>query len=126
VDATSKTYKVPVGEEFETQAEERKKARELKKSQGKPKCEEKEGKVQGQQGQPVQGQPVQGQQGQQQGGTLLIPNSNMLSYTFITTIITIAVSGFILSYRRSNKNERNDSPPEPGVFRKSDTEKYST
>jgi len=47
-------------------------------------------------------------------------NSSLLPYVFMGTIAMIAVSGFILTYRRSKKNdEPNDSPPEPGVFRKS-------
>lgn len=52
----------------------------------------------------------------QQGGG----NSSILPYVFMGTIAIIAVSGFILTYRRSKKNVKpDDPPPEPGVFRKS-------
>ena len=54
----------------------------------------------------------------QMGGVytaLLIGQSNVLPYAVIGTIVLLAVSGIILTYHRSKKNERNDSPPEPGV-----------
>ena len=59
-------------------------------------------------------------EGIQVGGmytALLIGQSNVLPYAVIGTIVLLAVSGIILTYRRSKKNERNDSPPEPGVPR---------
>ena len=48
-------------------------------------------------------------------------NSSILPYVFMGTIAIVAVSGFILTYRRSKQNvkPKDDSPPEPGVFRKS-------
>lgn len=42
----------------------------------------------------------------------------LLPYLLIGTIVFITVSGCILTYRRSHKKERNDSPPEPGILRK--------
>lgn len=55
--------------------------------------------------------------GGQMGGQ---PNTleTLLPYLLIGTIVFITVSGCILTYRRSHKKERNDSPPEPGIFRK--------
>lgn len=47
------------------------------------------------------------------GGGMI--QSNILPYTLIGTLLFIAVSGMILTYRRSKKNEPNDPPPEPGV-----------
>ena len=47
--------------------------------------------------------------------------SNVLPFVLMGTLALIAVSGFILTYRRSRQNERprkDDSPPEPGVLRK--------
>jgi hypothetical protein len=61
---------------------------------------------------------------QQGGGS----SSNMLAYALIGTFGIIAVSGFILTYRRSRQNvkpRKDDSPPEPGVLRESDKEKSS-
>ena len=49
--------------------------------------------------------------------------SNVLPFVLMGTLLLIAVSGFILTYRRSRQNERprkDDSPPEPGVLRESD------
>jgi hypothetical protein len=49
--------------------------------------------------------------------------SNVLPYFLMGTIAIIAVSGLIITYRRSRQNEqprKNDSPPEPGILRKSD------
>jgi hypothetical protein len=53
-------------------------------------------------------------------------SSSLLPYMVIGTFGLIAVSGFVMTYRRSKKNERNepnDSPPEPGVLRESNKEK---
>jgi TM2 domain-containing membrane protein YozV len=58
----------------------------------------------------------------QQGGG---ETSNMLAYALIGTFGIIAVSGFILTYRRSRQNvkpRKDDSPPEPTVLRESDKE----
>jgi hypothetical protein len=49
-----------------------------------------------------------------------------LPYVLIGTLAIIAVSGLVISYRRYKQNEqprKNDSPPEPGVFRESNKEK---
>jgi len=49
--------------------------------------------------------------------------SNVLPFVLMGTLALIAVSGFILTYRRSRQNEqprKDDSPPEPGVLRESD------
>jgi hypothetical protein len=48
---------------------------------------------------------------------------NMLHFTLIGTIVLIAITGLSLTYYRS-KNVRptkDDTPPEPGVFRKPDS-----
>ena len=53
-------------------------------------------------------------------------NNDLLSYVLMGTLGFIAVSGFLGTYLRSNKNgtpSRDDSPPEPGVLRKPDQEK---
>jgi hypothetical protein len=61
----------------------------------------------------------------QTGGFSINSPSNKLSYFLLGTIMMMAVSGLVLSYRRSlqtkNKYEskRNDAPPEPGIFRES-------
>jgi hypothetical protein len=50
-------------------------------------------------------------------------SSDLLSGVLIGTLGLIAVSGFILTYRRSRQNgqpRKDDSPPEPGVLRESD------
>ena len=51
-------------------------------------------------------------------------DSGILPYVVIGTFGLIAVSGFILTYRRLRQNgkrrQRNDAPPEPGVLRESD------
>ena len=60
--------------------------------------------------------------GQQGGGK----DSGILPYVLIGTLAIIAVSGLVISYRRYRQNEqprKNDSPPEPGVFRESNKEK---
>ena len=54
--------------------------------------------------------------------------SNVLPFVLMGTLALIAVSGFILTYRRSRQNERprkDDSPPEPGVLRESDKKESS-
>jgi hypothetical protein len=55
--------------------------------------------------------------GLQSGGNI---QSNLLGYTLLGSMALIAVSGFLLTLRRSKENgtpsERNDSPPEPGVL----------
>ena len=51
--------------------------------------------------------------------------SNVLPFVLMGTLALIAVSGFLLTYRRSRQNEqprKDDRPPEPGVFRESDKE----
>ena len=59
-----------------------------------------------------------------QGGA--VAGLNLLPYTLLGTLLVIAVASFILTYYRSKKNvPRDDAPPEPGVFRKSDSEKHS-
>ena len=54
--------------------------------------------------------------------------SNVLPFVLMGTLALIAVSGFILTYRRSRQNERprkDDRPPEPGVLRESDKKESS-
>ena len=68
--------------------------------------------------------------GKLQGGAIIHQEggSNVLPYVLIGTIAIIAVSGLIITYRRSRQNEqprKDDAPPEPGVLRKSD-QKEST
>lgn len=48
---------------------------------------------------------------------------NVLPYTLLGTIVLIALSGFVATYYRSKKHvaPQDDTPPEPGVFRKSDS-----
>jgi len=51
---------------------------------------------------------------------------NALPYTLLGTVAFISIAGFAVTYYRSKKNvkpEADDSPPEPGVFRKSHQEK---
>jgi len=51
---------------------------------------------------------------------------NTLPYTLIGTVTLISLAGFVVTYYRAKKNvtpEYDDSPPEPGVLRKSDQEK---
>ena len=51
---------------------------------------------------------------------------NALPYTLIGTVVFISLAGFIATYYRAKKHvkpEYDDSPPEPGVLRKSDQEK---
>jgi hypothetical protein len=53
-------------------------------------------------------------------------NLNALPYTLLGTVAFISATGLLLTYFRSKRNvspEPNDTPPEPGVFRKSHQEK---
>jgi hypothetical protein len=55
-------------------------------------------------------------------------SSGMLPYVMIGTLAIIVVSGLVVTYRRYRQNgqpRKDDSPPEPGVLRKSDQEKSS-
>lgn len=59
------------------------------------------------------------------GGALVMGNSlNIVPYTLLATILIISVAGFALTYYRAKQDvkqqEPDDSPPEPGVFRKPD------
>jgi len=60
----------------------------------------------------------------QQGGSLE-SSLNVLPYTLLGTFALIVLSGFFLTYRRikNDRPEKDDTPPEPGVFRKSDPKK---
>ena len=60
--------------------------------------------------------------------TIATTDLNMLHFTLIGTIVLIAITGLSLTYYRS-KNVRptkDDTPPEPGVFRKPDSKERST
>lgn len=62
----------------------------------------------------------------QQGGSIVSKDSGILPYILIGTLVMISVSGLVITYRRYKQNEQsrnNDSPPEPGVLRKSYKEK---
>jgi hypothetical protein len=64
-------------------------------------------------------------QQQQQGGA---NTSNVLPYMLMGTLAIIAVSGFIVTYRRSKQNgqpRKDDAPPKPGVLRESNKEESS-
>ena len=53
-------------------------------------------------------------------------DSGILPYVMVGTLAIIVVSGLVITYRRYRQNEqpqKNDSPPEPRVLRKSDKEK---
>jgi hypothetical protein len=59
---------------------------------------------------------------QQGGGS----DSGILPYVLVGTLAVIVVSGLVITYRRYRQNEqprKDDSPPEPGVLRKSNQEK---
>jgi hypothetical protein len=59
---------------------------------------------------------------QQGGGN----DSGILPYVLVGTLAIIVVSGLVITYRRYRQNEqprKDDSPPEPGVLRKSNQEK---
>lgn len=60
--------------------------------------------------------------GQKGGGQ----DGSVLPYVFMGTLAIIVVSGLYLSFRRFTQNgqpRKDDTPPEPGVLRKSDQEK---
>ena len=59
------------------------------------------------------------------GGALLANNLNVLPYFLLGTITFIVVAGFVITYQRSKKDEPNDSPPEPRVFRGTDQKERS-
>ncbi|NBO58852.1 MAG: CusA/CzcA family heavy metal efflux RND transporter, partial [Chitinophagia bacterium] len=51
-------------------------------------------------------------------------NLNALPYTLLGTVAFISAAGLLLTYFRSKRNvspEQDDTPPEPGVFRKPDS-----
>ena len=54
---------------------------------------------------------------------------NALPYTLLGTIVLIALSGFVATYYRSKKHvtrtQQDDTPPEPGVFRKPDSKEHA-
>ena len=57
------------------------------------------------------------------GGALLLgagSSLNALPYFLLGTLTFIVVAGFAITYYRSKKDEPNDSPPEPRVFRGTD------
>jgi len=65
------------------------------------------------------------------GGALLANNLNILPYTMLGTITLIVIAGFVLTYYRSRNHvstftgtqQQDDTPPQPGVFGKSDPKK---
>jgi uncharacterized membrane protein/TM2 domain-containing membrane protein YozV len=60
------------------------------------------------------------------GGALIASDLNPLHVTLIGTIVLLAITGFAVTYYRSTHvPRRDDSPPEPGVFRESDRKKHS-
>ena len=67
---------------------------------------------------------------EQKGGGIINNDSGILPYMVIGTFGLIAVSGFILTYRRlrqNGKQHKNDIPPTPsesGVLRKSDKKEF--
>jgi len=61
----------------------------------------------------------------QAGGALLaMSDLNPVHKILVATVILIILGGFSLTYYRSKDVQRNDTPPEPGVFRKSDREEH--
>jgi TM2 domain-containing membrane protein YozV len=56
------------------------------------------------------------------GAMMAAMDLNPVHYMLIVTIVTIVLGGVIVTYHRSKNvpNERDDTPPQPGVFRKSD------
>ena len=62
----------------------------------------------------------------QSGGgsaALIGSDTGILPYVLVGTIVIVAVSGLIVTYRRSKKNgkpRKDDSPPEPRILRESD------
>jgi len=63
----------------------------------------------------------------QGGGQEAAGSLNVLPYTLLGTIALIALSGFVATYYRSKKHvaPQDDTPPEPGVFRKPDSKEYT-
>ena len=70
---------------------------------------------------------AEAQAAKSQGGGSTTSNLNALPYTLLGTIVLIALSGFVATYYRSKKHvaPHDDRPPEPGVFRKSDSKEYA-
>ena len=67
-------------------------------------------------------------EGALKGGALLLgaaSNLNALPYFLLGTLTFIVVAGFVITYQRSKKDEPNDSPPEPRVFRATDQKRRS-
>jgi len=61
------------------------------------------------------------------GGALILGashNLNILPYFLLGTLTFIVVAGFVITYQRSKKDEQNDSPPEPRVFRATDQKRH--
>lgn len=60
----------------------------------------------------------------QSGGALIGSDTGILPYVLVGTFVIIAVSGLVVTYRRSKKNgkppRKDDSPPEPRILRESD------
>lgn len=71
------------------------------------------------------GESVKGAKAAQSGGSQGSQDLNASSYVLLGTLLIAACSGFIATFLRSNVRgkhvpQRDDSPPEPGVFRESD------
>lgn len=68
------------------------------------------------------------------GGAILANNLNILPYTMLGTITLIVIAGFALTYYRSRNHvstftgtqQQDDTPPQPGVFRESDSKKSTS
>ena len=71
----------------------------------------------------TQGETTSTAQGAKTLGGGASSNLNALPYTLLGTIVLIALSGFVATYYRSKKHvtPKDDTPPEPGVFRKPDS-----
>lgn len=71
---------------------------------------------------------AQAEAAKSQAGGSTTSSLNILPYTLLGTIALIALSGFVATYYRSKKHvaPHDDRPPEPGVFRKSDSKEYAT
>lgn len=65
-----------------------------------------------------------------QSGGGLIEDSGVLPYVFMATLVTIIVSGLVITYRRFRQNvstkTKDDAPPNPTAIRGSDSEESST
>jgi hypothetical protein len=61
----------------------------------------------------------------QRGGNPDDTSLNVLPFSLLGTLALIVLSGFALTYRRTKNGtiEQDDTPPEPGVFRKTNTKK---